>query len=299
MFLPMLASPLEIGDKPNQWAKMGNYWMEPKLDGMRLLLDFDWCGNVNAYTRSGREVTDQLPQGWVELYHGMFMFDVLLDCEFGYMSNAHRYMPQIDFNKTMRVMGSNPGVAQTKAAEHDDLPTAFVFDVLRYKGSDVHAMQQSYRRQIIDDILPIDNELRKMPLWGPWDEPQYLTYCENGGEGAILKNPLAPYRTGLTRNERPTQTWYKIKKFDTVDVQITGFQAGQGKYTGLIGAIVFVNPVTGIIGKCSGMTDEQRIDFTQRSKAGNMFGDWMEIRYFGLTVGTPRHPQFVRLRPDR
>lgn len=132
-----------------------------------------------------------------------------------------------------------------------------------------------------------------------WDEPQYLTYCENGGEGAILKNPLAPYRTGLTRNERPTQTWYKIKKFDTVDVQITGFQAGQGKYTGLIGAIVFVNPVTGIIGKCSGMTDEQRIDFTQRSKAGNMFGDWMEIRYFGLTVGTPRHPQFVRLRPDR
>jgi ATP-dependent DNA ligase len=118
----------------------------------------------------------------------------------------------------------------------------------------------------------------------------------------MFKNPLSLYHAG----KRRANTWYKLKKFHTIDVQITGSTPGQGKYSNVVGTVTFVDPESGRTGKCSGMSDLEREDFSDMLNPGvldpHWVGKWMEIRHFGL-VGREeegyRHPQFIRLRPDK
>jgi DNA ligase-1 len=294
--IPMLANPLEIGNPKhaNQWERVQGYWMEYKLDGWRLLLEFQKGKLVHAWTRAGRDILDRFLPSWVEEWPNMG--DTILDCEIGYVDNGVLF-PIMDYNLTQRVLGSGPQVARSKMAEQQKKPLAFVFDAPIWWGKDITSWSLETRRlALIDED---DWHYTKYPhatlssVWVKWDERIYDRYVRAGGEGVMLKNPKSTYQPGA----RPTQTWYKVKKFDTMDVIVTGVQWGQGKYKDQVGAIEFVNPVTGISGKCSGMTDEMRASFTMNADA--LGGRWMEVRYFGLTAGTPRHPQFVRMRPDR
>jgi len=297
---PMLANPLEIGlaKHDNQWLRVINegYTMEPKLDGMRLLLSFNQHGRLHAaYTRSGRDVIDMIPNTWKADCPELPSW-TLLDCEFGY---AEANFIGIDFNQTMRVMGSGPEVAQLKARDISYPPTAFVFDILMADDSWVCDRPQAWRRDMLLSVHALRQgwpylQATSSEPW--WDEEKYTAYVDLGGEGVMLKNPAAPY----IRGKRPTQTWYKVKKFTTIDVVITGFQEEQGKYQGQIGAIKFGLYEEGHlteIGQCSGMTDEVRAGMS--AAQGAFMGAVMEVRYFGLTAGTPRHPQFVGMRSDK
>lgn len=142
----------------------------------------------------------------------------------------------------------------------------------------------------------------------------------NGGEGTMWKNINAPYKEGA----RPANNWYKWKKQDTADVVIVGFTAGQGKYAGQIGAVRYAEFLTdeqimelGIkkphtehmhvggadyylveIGQCSGMTDEQRQDFSDNQ--GTYLNRVMEVEFMERTSkGALRHPRFLQLRDDK
>ena len=300
MMQPMMAQPLEIGLEKHarQWKRVQDtYRMEPKLDGMRLLLDFDDQGMLrNAVTRSGRSVIEHVQNVWADFESHPQLADLWLDCEFGYTTWPTRGLPIIDFNKTMRVMGSGPDVAGDKAAALGELPIAHVFDVVLPDQS------QAWRRGFLEGLFErLDSNVLRLvrQVAEPgWHESIYETYVNMGGEGMMLKNPAAPYIIG----GRPTQTWYKVKKFHTIDVVITGYQSGQGKYEGQVGAVIFGlrhegEKVITTIGQCSGMTDEMRRHITDNFPS--LLGTVIEIKYFGYTAGTPRHPQFVRLRPDK
>ena len=139
------------------------------------------------------------------------------------------------------------------------------------------------------------------------------------GEGTMWKNINAPYKEGA----RPANNWYKWKKQDTADVVIVGFTAGQGKYAGQIGAVRYAEFLTdeeitayGIkkphteymytskdyylveIGQCSGMTDEQRLDFTNNQ--GTYLGQVMEVEFMERTSkGALRHPRYIQMRKDK
>lgn len=306
MTIPMLANGLEL-DSPKYaktWEAIrnGNYVMEPKLDGMRMLLHFDSRGRLfEATTRSGRSVLDMLPQAWRDQLGDIAVpMDMVLDCEFGYQVDGWTEGNAcIDFNKTMRVMGSGAEVAQAKALTIDSVPTAFVFDVLQIAGEDYTVKEWHIRRNIVDSLYCTHSAwpgMTRTRLYSGWDEAIYENYVRLGGEGVMLKNVDSLYTEGA----RPAKHWYKVKKFQTADVVITGFQEGQGKYTGMIGAVkfgVYSNGSLTEIGQCSGMTDEVRESMTRREF--KLVGHVMEIKYFGLTAGTYRHPQFMRLRTDK
>lgn len=106
-------------------------------------------------------------------------------------------------------------------------------------------------------------------------------------EGFVLKN----------------QAWGPMAKFkpmETYDVVCTGSVPGNGKYCRQIGALVFsAYDSAGVlreIGKCSGMTDTQRLEFTRRIPIGEV----MEVSAQGVAGrGRLRHPQFKRMRPDK
>jgi ATP-dependent DNA ligase len=137
--VPMLANPLELANEKHarQWKRVVNegYTMQEKLDGMRLILVFNFKGRLeSAYTRSGRNVVDIIPSLWRYSLPDLPPWTVF-DCEFGYTQDIGNGSWLIDFNKTMRVMGSGPEVAQQKSEALGEMPKAFVFDTLMVRDS--------------------------------------------------------------------------------------------------------------------------------------------------------------------
>jgi len=313
MYLPMLANAVDIEDARD---KFRHYYMEPKLDGVRCIVE----KRGDIVTMSSRSSKTNLAELVPHIASALRQCngDFILDGELGFSVEAFapgvdlshplgdystltNLWPIINFNATMRVLGSGREIAAYKHSEYSELLGAmklFVFDVLDPR--------------LADEQLPLHMRWEELLLWWvrheetvcpdihrirssvEFDEPTYVSYVESGGEGVMLKNPKGLYVSG----KRPARNWLKVKKFDTIDVRIMGYEAGKGKYEGQIGALIFGDG-TNVVGRCSGMDDAFRYDLTSRFDYYK--GKWMEIRYFGLVgvdKGGLRHPQFVRMRPD-
>ncbi|MFA6336317.1 MAG: hypothetical protein WCX48_12355 [Bacteroidales bacterium] len=92
--------------------------------------------------------------------------------------------------------------------------------------------------------------------------------------------------------------WYKLKRIHTMDLVVTGFTVGKGKYKDTLGAMICSaydqkNELKEIC-QCSGMTDEERFHFSQ-----NDVGRVCEVQFQEVSsLGRLRHPIFVRWRDD-
>lgn len=311
---PMLASPVTI-DKVQKLIDKG-YWAEPKLDGWRCIATRT-NSVVELWTRTGKSLTEKLPDIVDELQRlpkrdGDFVFDG----EIGYIVKEEFTAPpfiMIDNNKTRRVLGSDAAEARRKQDENGEPPTLVLFDILYGNGRDYRSLSQHERRATLSnaywdtaysesELLEISERISSNHLM------LYDMYVQFGGEGFMFKNPLVGYESG----KRMASTWYKLKKFNTVDVVIMGFTEGQGKYAGQIGAIEFglyqddfdktrtpmwSEPKLVPLGKCSGMDDLVRTQITGDSD--DYIGRVLELKYFGKTAGSPQFPQFMRMRTDK
>jgi len=292
---PMLANGLSWDQIQ---TKASVYTMQAKLDGVRCMVH-KTGDHVSMWTRTLHNLDDKFPR-LVEQFQEM-EGDYLLDGELGYETSTRHNMPIMDFNLTMRIVGSGPDEAIRKQAvnlQHGlGYVQYYIFDLLwsseeGERVGDMQRVREAYLWNQAADIVNDDIEI--VQTYNGFDEKVYEDYVEAGGEGVILKNPYAQYHPG----KRPANNWYKVKKFETMEVIVTGFTAGQGKYEGMIGAIEF--QVGGRIVRCSGMDDGTRFDITMSPQ--NYLHRVMEIRYFGK-VGRDgsglRFPQFLRWRPDK
>lgn len=304
-YKPMLANPVDI----DKVGKYQNYTMEVKLDGVRCIAIKDTTGHVSLWSRSGKELTGKLGHIVTQLQwiKGSFVIDGELGYCLEFLGDAHQpiaFPVAIDFNATMRIIGSSPGTALDKQQENQDKgwPNIkfFVFDILQKGIYPLHQLSQAERRKSLTDWFDSASYERSPDIelsaeWPAWDERLYTDIVKYGGEGVMLKNPNAMYYPG----KRKANTWYKVKAFDTIDCKIIGYDGGQGKYDAQIGALIVEDP-TGREIKISGMTDAERLDMTcnfMRKYNGKM----CEVRYFGK-VGEAkdgyRHPQYLRMRGD-
>jgi len=114
----------------------------------------------------------------------------------------------------------------------------------------------------------------------------------NGQEGVMVKTTTGLYRIG----KRSTEV-LKVKKHDTLDLPIVGMEEGEGKASGMLGALIVMNGTKHV--KCgTGFTDEQRQDIWTNRDA--MMGATAEVGYQEITAaGSLRHPTFVRIRIDK
>lgn len=106
----------------------------------------------------------------------------------------------------------------------------------------------------------------------------------SGGEGLVLRNPLAPYETGRSTNA------LKVKTFDDMEAVVIGYKPGKGKFTGMVGALKvrLENGTSFYIG--SGLSDADR---AQPPPVGSL----IVFRHQGFTVnGIPRFATYWRLR---
>ncbi len=83
----------------------------------------------------------------------------------------------------------------------------------------------------------------------------------------------------------------KVKRSATLDVEVTGYKYGRGKYQGMLGALLTPLGRVGI-----GFSDDQRKLFTPEFITGKI----IEVECMEMTAyGQFRHPRFIRLREDK
>jgi DNA ligase-1 len=112
-----------------------------------------------------------------------------------------------------------------------------------------------------------------------------------GGEGLMLHRGASLYRA--LRND----DLLKLKTHDDAEARVLGHVAGQGKYAGVLGALLVEVPAADgrparrfKLG--SGFSDTQR-------QHPPPVGSWVSYRYRGLTdSGIPRFATFLRVRED-
>lgn len=313
-----LGLPFEKFDAGEEDAWTGHV-VEPKYDGMRALMHLEDDGKtVNIYSRSGklqngkcphieRWMVDNLPAG------------TILDGEFAIVDHwvdvAGQQVPIVDFNKTMRVMGSSAAKAIAKQKATDEYVSVIAFDIVKFDGIDLAEAPDWERRETLMGAFISDEPVFITPRFHDTEDfvEVYDTITDVRGEGVILKNTAAVYEYG----KRPRGAWYKVKAASTFDVVVTGFtnanEGVTGKFLGQIGAIEFsaYDPEGNLkyVGRCSGMNDALRRKWTDIRDSGTYLDaagkpiHVIEVKANELVGSgeyrTPRHPQYITLRVDK
>jgi len=132
------------------------------------------------------------------------------------------------------------------------------------------------------------------------DTSKVLEYLDealaNQEEGVMINICDAPYEFGRTWN------LMKVKKMNTLDLEIVGFEEGSGRLAGVLGAILVRYKDGNIVKVGSGFSDIQRNEIWQ--DPDYYFGRICEIQYFEETTNADggislRFPVFKDFRPDK
>jgi ATP-dependent DNA ligase len=194
-----------------------------------------------------------------------------------------------DYNLTARCLGSGTEVCVMKQNALGVPISFFAFDLLQIDGHDLRDKRLSHRKDVMTRYLR-STDVVELVMGVEPSFQQHAEYFEQYKEGSVIKDLRAPYPG------KRHKSWLKWKEMETVDVKIIGYKEGQGKYTGLIGAVQFQAP-DGTIGFCSGMDDATRVWISD--KRDLLIGRVIEIKHFGKLVDGYRHPQFMRFRADK
>ena len=285
---PMLAADLRTSN-----PAPGKMWaVEPKLDGVRVLVTADCFSNSVSYqTRNGNPVLSlsRLADLGAQLLdlskrNGCAL---VLDCE---------AIAGSDF-----FTGVGSLTSKKKAA--DDFQALAVFDV-PWTGlvPDLAVAAYWERRQLLEDLmghLPSTSLLRLVPQFEvinteQIDAPALLQEATaKGWEGVVLKDIDAPYYAG-----KRSKAWLKLKEQTTYDCKVVGFQPGKGRLDGAAGALLVLSPKGKLVAVGSGLTDDQRLEINDHPE--RWVGRQVEIACQQFTPsGSMRHPVFIRPRWDK
>lgn len=277
-------------------GQVDRFVMEPKYDGFRLIAHVG-DGFVHFYTRSMKRQDGKLPHIEAQLL-ASFAAGTVLDGEIVALEKGDDGRVTNNFEHVQSVMLSK---GDEHLRKNEARPLSYVvFDVTFAGGIDIRSKPLSHRRALLEAKFA-EQPLAHVTLTPQWpaSDSIYETLCELGFEGAVVKASGSPYINGARG-----KGWHKMKRQDDVDVIITGYMAGRGKFDGLVGAVKFGQPCpkTGEIverGQASGMDDAERAEMTKNADA--LLGTVITVAHMGIMPGgvKMRHPQFKRFRPDK
>ena len=176
------------------WPAHGDWMMEPKWDGFRLLAAIDKRGRIRAWSRRGASLGDRLgsllepladaPRGTV------------FDAELVALSFRDGRVAQ-DFATVCRATLQGDAAAATKLH-------LVAFDLLELAGENLRLLPWVKRTELLRESFPTGDRLRLVQTQpaSPTAHDQLVTL---GFEGSVLKRPGSTYRPG-----RQT-TWRKYK----------------------------------------------------------------------------------------
>ena len=212
---PMLATHGSVASlKAGQWA------FEGKWDGYRLLVEAN-RGEVRLRSRSGRDVTKEYPQ-LQSLAADLADHHVVLD---GEAVALNKYgVPS--FNE-MQNRGRGTHVE------------FWAFDLLYLDGRSLLRAKYQDRRKLLETLGAAGDLIVPDLLTG--DGAQALEHSiERGLEGVVAKKRDSTYQPG-----RRSASWIKDKHWNTQEIVIGGWKAGEGGRSSGIGALLMGIPGDG------------------------------------------------------
>lgn len=316
---PLGCKKVKSEEELNKLLRNNNYVAQRKIDGVRGILHIMEDGSMRFTTR-GASIDD--PSTPIEITHRLehlqlrcpTLRDSIFDGEF--------YCPKYT---SAEVSGM---INYRSTVDVDPEITLYIFDILKIRNISLIDTSFMSRMAILSKVQPT---LEKrgfviVPFVEGYYEKNKLFHqeLEAGREGIVLKNTTVKYRLGRSSqdNNKPSNTWYKAKKKDTLDVRIIGSKFPEQYYTdpttgkidetrvtkpwemGWFGSLVFEfidRKGKRYIGACSGMTDDmkQLLSDGHHKVRREYLKRWMEVEYMEKTSdGNLRHPRFIRIREE-
>ena len=293
---PMLCTP----QKEMYLGKFDDRWIaEVKYDGERIIAE-RMMGRITLWTRRRKEVSHRFPEIVESLKFCMPAIEWVIDGEL---------IVDGGFEKLLKRNRDDP--ASIKLLSKKMPATYHVFDVLSLGETPIMEQPLSDRREYLMNMLNSDGRIRRARyVKGSNAKRLFDAITANDGEGVVLKHLDSIYLPG----KRASQ-WMKIKKCETVDVEIIGatvserfpfgslVMAKDGQYYGKVG---------------TGFTERMREDFLKKLRAHpdtEDFSRWnvpadvkatllrvcsplrAEVKILEThSTGSPRHPVWVRWR---
>ena len=226
-YKPMLAYP--VSSKPIDYSKP--VFIQPKLDGVRCLIQYDKTNGVKAYSRTGKE--------WKNIEHileNLMPFfckrdfanaNVILDGE------LYNHDFRDDFESIISM------VRKTKPTDEDRLKSA---ENVQFHCYDIIHPDKSLfadRISFINHCLHETDYVKVVPTTRVYKHEEALNmhndaFLANGYEGSIL-------RTNDEYQCKRTHSLRKFKDFHDTEATITGWVDGKGKRVGTIGKFLAVD----------------------------------------------------------
>lgn len=245
-----------LAAKYHNQVTVSEYWVSEKLDGVRAR----WDGS-KLISRGGREFTPppRFTQGFP---------NIELDGELWSKRGDYEEISSITATRTA----------------HDGWNTLslMVFDLPSHGGDftqRVAAMKQlsAPHLKAVDQFRVADNQQLMILL------EQYIAA---GAEGLMLHHQDALYRSGRS------SALLKLKRFDDSEAIVLEHISGNGKFSGLLGAIRVRDHRGKIFKIGSGFSDLER-------HSPPPIGSEITFKHQGLTkYGIPRFPVYLRVRQD-
>ena len=273
---PMLA--YKVGNKAVDWSE--NVYMQPKLDGVRCVIQLNDKGEVHAYSRTGKP--------WLNIAHitnSLHYFftlypDVILDGE------LYNHDLRDDFEKIISLVRKQKPTSSDKT-EASKLVQFHCYDYAN--GSEDYSTRMN--NLVTSDMYSYC--VKYVPTTCVTEDQSQIQHqlnLDEGYEGSILRLDKA-YQCKRSYNLQ------KFKDFHDTEATIIGYVDGKGKRTGTLGKFI--------------MQDDEGIEFGCPPGKGynykdladilNNIGDYIGQRatftYFERTkANSYRHPLFKTIR---
>jgi DNA ligase-1 len=280
-------------DKPER-LEGKHFAITTKIDGGRIIAIKE-NGQVAFYTRAG-----QLYEGLVDLEREMaerLPDNFVLDGEITLLDYKN-YDSKSAYKRAMKITRADGIKHGVKMLVFDGMP----FSDWKTQKSSLTYLQ---RRQMLDCMSGLSNnnltyfELLPILYLGS-DTSKVLELLESetarGQEGVVINICDAPYEFSRTWN------LMKVKKMNTMDLEVVGYEEGSGRLAGTLGALHVRYKNGNIVKVGSGFSDELRALIWL--EPSDFVGKIVEIQYFEETTNADggislRFPVFKDFRPDK
>ena len=289
--VPVFECMLADDSKKHESKLKGQVFVEPKLDGVRVIAICDTKKDeVVLMSRNGKELVN-FPHINTQLYHLLGELDQSWVFDGEIMS--------ADFQSLMKQI-HRKGDAQTEDAILNlfDCMPLYMFqqgectEPLTKRKEWLESFQFGPNFQIIESIpFDLDREYDKFM--------DYNRLCiDKGYEGIMIKPQNGVYEC------KRSSLWLKVKPFIEVSLKVVAVEEGTGRNAGKLGALIVEGTDDGKFIKTnvgSGLTDEDREAFWKDTE--KLIGQIVEVRADAVTQNQDavdeyslRFPRFLRFR---
>ena len=280
-------------DKP-QYVEGKSFALTTKIDGGRIIAIKE-NGQVSFYTRAGQKY-----EGLVDLEFEMLRFmpdDVCLDGEITLLDRGNLSSKEA-YKETMKIVRTKDKEKHgIKMLVFDWLPAS---DFKRQSCDLTYSLRRAYMDKMFYDLNFL-MYFETLPMLYAGSDTSMITEIleeevAKGEEGIMINIMDAPYEFKRTNN------LLKVKKMQTIDLEIIGFEEGSGRLADTLGAILVRYKNGNIVKVGSGFSDDLREQIWNHQM--HYSGKIVEIQYFEETTNADggeslRFPIFKDFRFDK